>query len=110
LEEIVVVGYGTQVKRNVTGSISSVDLAGSVDDASLTEAMSGVPGLLFTETGRPGQVGQILVRGQNSLSGDNSPLIVLDGIIFNGNLNDINPRDIMSMEVLKDASSTAIYG
>jgi TonB-linked SusC/RagA family outer membrane protein len=110
LDEVVVVGYGTQVKRNVTGSIASADLSQSGDDIAVTEAMVGVPGVQFTETGRPGQVGDLLVRGQNSLSGSNSPLIVLDGIIFGGNLNDINPRDVQSMEILKDASSTAIYG
>ncbi|WP_169725078.1 SusC/RagA family TonB-linked outer membrane protein [Algoriphagus terrigena] len=110
LDEVVVVGYGTQVKRNITGSITSADLSRSSDDVTVTEAMVGVPGVQFTETGRPGQVGNILIRGQNSLSGSNSPLIVLDGIIFSGNLNDISPRDIQSMEILKDASSTAIYG
>jgi len=110
LEEVVVVGYGTQVKRNITGSIASADLSRSSDDINVTEAMVGVPGVQFNETGRPGQVGNLLIRGQNSLSGSNSPLIVLDGIIFSGNLNDISPRDIKSMEVLKDASSTAIYG
>lgn len=110
LEEVVVVGYGTQVKRNVTGSIASADMSKSSDDVAVTEAMVGVPGVQFTETGRPGQVGNLLIRGQNSLSGSNSPLIVLDGIIFSGNLNDINPRDVQSMEILKDASSTAIYG
>ncbi|MDR7130905.1 TonB-linked SusC/RagA family outer membrane protein [Algoriphagus sp. 4150] len=110
LEEVVVVGYGTQVRRNITGSISSADLSGSNDDVTVTEAMVGIPGVQFNETGRPGQVGNILIRGQNSLSGSNSPLIVLDGIIFGGNLNDINPRDVQAMEILKDASSTAIYG
>ncbi|PZX53076.1 TonB-linked SusC/RagA family outer membrane protein [Algoriphagus ratkowskyi] len=110
LDEVVVVGYGTQVKRNITGSIASADLSRNSDDISVTEAMVGVPGVQFTDTGRPGQVGNILIRGQNSLSGSNSPLIVLDGIIFSGNLNDISPRDIKSMEILKDASSTAIYG
>lgn len=110
LEEVVVVGYGTQVKRNITGSITSADLSRNSDDVSITEAMVGVPGVQFNETGRPGQVGNLLIRGQNSLSGSNSPLIVLDGIIFSGNLNDISPRDIKSMEILKDASSTAIYG
>lgn len=110
LDEVVVVGYGTQVKRNVTGSIASADLSQSGDDAAVTEALVGIAGVQFTDTGRPGQVGNLLIRGQNSLSGSNSPLIVLDGIIFSGNLNDINPRDVQSMEILKDASSTAIYG
>lgn len=110
LSEVVVVGYGTQVKRNVTGSIASIDMSNSTEDVSIAESMTGVPGVQFTETGRPGQIGNLLIRGQNSLSGNNSPLIVLDGIIFNGSLADINPQDIKSMDVLKDASSTAIYG
>lgn len=110
LDEVVVVGYGTQSKRNITGSVASINMENSSDDVTVTEAMTGVPGVQFNETGRPGQVGNLLIRGQNSLSGNNNPLIVLDGIIFNGSLADINPQDIKSMDVLKDASSTAIYG
>src|SRR5690606_27794710 len=60
--------------------------------------------------GRPGQDGEILIRGRKSLSASNSPLVVLDGMIFGGSLSDINPNDIRSIEILKDASSSAIYG
>jgi TonB-linked SusC/RagA family outer membrane protein len=113
LEEVVVVGYGTQSKRSVTGSISSVDMTKQSDlpNTSITQAIRGrVAGVQFTDSGRPGQDGAILVRGQNSLSASNSPLIVLDGIIFNGSLSDINPNDIQTMDILKDASSASIYG
>lgn len=113
LDEVVVVGYGTQSKRLVTGAISKVDMAQTRDlpNTNVTEALRGrVAGVQFTSNGRPGQSGSILVRGPRSLSGDNNPLIVLDGIFFNGSLNDINPNDIESMDVLKDASAAAIYG
>lgn len=110
LDEVVVVGYGQQSKRNITGSISSIDMSDTSEDIDISQSFSGVSGVQFNQTGRPGQVGKILIRGQNSLSGNSEPLIVLDGIIFLGSLNDINPQDIQSMEVLKDASSTAIYG
>ena len=113
LEDVVVIGYGTQSKKMVTGSISSVDLEQTRDlpNTNVTEAMRGrVAGVQFTPNGRPGQSGNILVRGPRSLSGQNNPLIVLDGIFFNGSLNDINPNDIQSIDVLKDASASAIYG
>lgn len=112
LEQVVVVGYGTQSKRNVTGSISSVDMSQSDDlpNTNVAQSLRGVAGVQFTSSGRPGQDGNIIIRGQNSLSATNSPLIVLDGIIFNGSLSDINPQDIQSIDILKDASSASIYG
>jgi TonB-linked SusC/RagA family outer membrane protein len=113
LEEVVVVGYGTQSKRMVTGSIANVDMTkqGDLPNTNITQALRGkVAGVQFTDNGRPGQDGAILIRGQNSLSASNAPLVVLDGIIFNGNLSDINPNDIQSMDILKDASSASIYG
>jgi len=112
LEEVVVVGYGTQSRYNVTGSIVSVDLSktATLPNINITQSLSGVPGVQLTNTGRPGQTGAILIRGQNSLSGSNDPLIVLDGITFGGSLSDINPDDIQSIQVLKDASSASIYG
>ena len=80
-------------------------------NTNVTQALRGqVAGVQFTDNGRPGQNGSILVRGPRSLSGGNDPLIILDGIYFNGSMIDINPNDIESMEVLKDASSAAIYG
>ncbi|WPU96243.1 TonB-dependent receptor [Mucilaginibacter sabulilitoris] len=113
LDAVVVVGYGTQSKRLVTGAISKVDLAQtrSLPNTNVTEALRGrVAGVQFTSNGRPGQNGSILIRGPRSLSGGNDPLIVVDGIFFNGNLSDINPNDIESIDVLKDASAAAIYG
>jgi TonB-linked SusC/RagA family outer membrane protein len=112
LDQVVVVGYGTQSKRKITGSIAQVDMSKTknLPNTNVSQALSGVAGVQFTANGRPGQDGSILIRGQNSLSADNNPLIVVDGIIFNGSLTDINPQDIQSMDVLKDASAASIYG
>src|SRR5690606_6031987 len=113
LDEVVVIGYGTQTRRNVTGSVSKVDMSDTenLPNTNVTQALRGrVAGVQFTDNGRPGQNGTILIRGPRSLSAGNNPLIVLDGIFFNGSLIDINPNDIESMEVLKDASAAAIYG
>jgi TonB-linked SusC/RagA family outer membrane protein len=113
LDEVVVVGYGTQSKRNVTGSVSKVDMKQmeNLPNTNVSQALRGrVAGVQFTDNGRPGQGGSILIRGQRSISAGNNPLVILDGIFFEGSLNDINPGDIESMEILKDASATAIYG
>lgn len=113
LDEVVVVGYGTQSKRNVTGSVSKINMAvtENLPNTSVTQSLRGrVAGVQFTDNGRPGQNGTILIRGPRSLSASNNPLIVLDGTIFNGVISDINPNDISSMEILKDASASAIYG
>jgi TonB-linked SusC/RagA family outer membrane protein len=113
LGEVVVVGYGTQSRRNVTGSVARVDMKQmeNLPNTNVAQALRGrVAGVQFTDNGRPGQGGSILVRGQRSISAGNNPLIILDGIFFEGSLNDINPGDVASMEVLKDASATAIYG
>lgn len=112
LDEVVVVGYGTQSKRNVTGAISSIKMSETenLPNVNVTQSLSGVAGVQFVGSGRPGQDGNLLIRGQNSLSGQNNPLVVLDGIIFDGSLSDINPQDIETIDILKDASSEAIYG
>jgi TonB-dependent SusC/RagA subfamily outer membrane receptor len=114
LKDVVVVGYGTQIKRNVTGAISTVDITKNSNllNTNITQSLNSVAGIQFNGSGRPGQEGTILIRGQNSLLPGvaNNPLIVLDGIIFNGSLSDINPNDIQSLDVLKDASSSSIYG
>lgn len=113
MEEVVVVGYGTQTKKFVTGSVASVDVASTQGqpNSNITQVMRGkVAGVQILDNGRPGQDGEILIRGPRSLSGTNDPLIVLDGIIFGGSLSDINPNDIQNMEILKDASAAAIYG
>ncbi|MDC6366254.1 MULTISPECIES: SusC/RagA family TonB-linked outer membrane protein [Flavobacteriaceae] len=113
LDEVVIVGYGSQSKRNITGAMSSVDVEKvnqSLPNVNIAQSLTGATGVQFIGDGRPGQSGALLIRGQSSLSGSNDPLIVLDGIIFNGELNDINPQDIKTIDILKDASSTAIYG
>ncbi len=113
LEEVVVVGYGTQRRRDVTGSVSRVEMANTenIPNTNVSQALRGsVAGVQILDNGRPGQNGSILIRGPRSLSASNDPLIILDGIIFGGSMADINPNDIQSVEVLKDASAAAIYG
>lgn len=113
MTDVVVVGYGTQSRRNVTGSVSKVDMEDTrkLPNTNISQALRGrVAGVQFTDDGRPGQNGAILIRGPRSLSGGNDPLIVLDGIFFNGTIANINPNDIASIEILKDASAAAIYG
>ncbi|WP_234734222.1 SusC/RagA family TonB-linked outer membrane protein [Tellurirhabdus bombi] len=115
LNEVVVVGYGTQRKSDITGSVASVgsEALREVPVANLQQALQGrAAGLEVQQIGsKPGAGAQIRIRGERSINGSNDPLIVLDGIPFEGgNLNDINPNEVESVEVLKDASATAIYG
>ncbi|GAB2796533.1 TonB-dependent receptor [Rhabdobacter roseus] len=114
LEEVVVVGYGTARKKDLTGAVASVNIEDTrlQPNTNATQMLRGTTaGVQVTDNGRPGQNGSINIRGINSISASNSPLIVLDGIIYaGGSLADINPNDIESIDVLKDASSTAIYG
>ncbi|MDH7460421.1 TonB-dependent receptor [Chitinophagaceae bacterium 26-R-25] len=114
MEQVVVVGYGTQKKKDVTGSVTTVNEKAlrEVPATNIAQALQGrAAGLDIQETGtKPGDGVQIRIRGVRSIAGSNSPLIVLDGIPFGGSLNDINPDDISSVDVLKDASATAIYG
>ncbi|RIJ45407.1 SusC/RagA family TonB-linked outer membrane protein [Maribellus luteus] len=113
IEEVVAIGYGTLKKSDITGSVSSVrgeDLTQMpmqrVDQA-LQGRASGV--LVLNTAGAPGAETTIRVRGMNSINGGNNALVVIDGL-QGGNLNSLNPNDIESMEILKDASATAIYG
>ena len=114
VNEVVVIGYGTQRREAVTGSVANIggEKLNQVAASNAAEALQGrVAGVLMTQTSsKPGAEMQIRIRGQRSLSADNDPLIVLDGIPFMGALSDINPADIKSMDILKDASATAIYG
>lgn len=114
MEEVVVIGYGTAKKSDVTGSIASVggDKLQEMPSTNITYALQNrVAGVDMTQTSsQPGATMQIRIRGTRSLTASNDPLVVLDGIPFMGNLSDINPGDIKSMDILKDASSTAIYG
>ena len=114
LSEVVVIGYGTQSRESVTGSVVSLkgDELNEVQSANFQQALQGrAAGVqIQTTSTRPGAAPQIRIRGVRSLSGDNNPLIVLNGIPFSGSLNDINVNDISSLDILKDASATAIYG
>jgi TonB-linked SusC/RagA family outer membrane protein len=113
LDEVVVVGYGTQKKVNLTGAVTTVDAEQLANrPVTLTSsALQGLaPGVTVTQNlGTPGNDGaNIRIRGLGSISSDNSPLVLLDGIMVD--INDVNPEDIESMSVLKDAASAAIYG
>ena len=114
LNDVVVIGYGTQRREAVTGSVVNVggEKLNQIAASNAAQALQGrVAGVLMTQTSsKPGAEMQIRIRGQRSLSASNDPLIVLDGIPFMGQLSDINPADIKSMDILKDASATAIYG
>lgn len=114
LDEVVVVGYGSQRKSDLTGGITSVNAEQleMVTSNNLLDKLAGqVPGLsITTSNARPGEEQSLRVRGINSLTASNTPLIVLDGIPYNGSLGDIDPETIESLSVLKDASSAAIYG
>lgn len=114
LEETVVIGYGTAKRSDVTGSISSVnqEVLRQIPGSDITYALQGrVAGVEMRSTSStPGASMRIRIRGTRSLSADNEPLIVLDGIPFSGSLQDISTDDVKSIDVLKDASSTAIYG
>ncbi len=116
LDEVVVVGYGTQKKSDITGAVASVS-KDRINNGVATDAIQylqgAVAGLNITPTqagANPESGAVLLIRGRNSISASNDPLIVLDGVTFYGSLSDINPKDIESIEVLKDASSSAIYG
>ncbi|WP_455591998.1 SusC/RagA family TonB-linked outer membrane protein [Bacteroides sp.] len=112
LDEVVVVGYGTQKKANLTGSVASISAEAleSRSVASVSAAMAGtMPGVTSIQTsGAPGaQTGSITIRGKNSINAG-SPLVIVDGVP--GSMNNIDPMDIESITVLKDAASSAIYG
>ena len=116
LDEVVVIGYGTQRKSDLTGSVSSVssEEITQIPTSRVDQVLQGrAAGVQVTQaSGAPGAGTAIRVRGGNSITGSNEPLFVIDGIVVgtNFNLNNINPNDIQSLEILKDASSIAIYG
>ena len=115
LDEVVVVGYGTQRRRNVTGAISSVKIENSplalLPNVNLLDALKGsMPGFDVGTVTTAGSNPSINIRGQNSIRASNSPLVILDGAIFLGSFNELNAADIATVDVLKDASATAIYG
>lgn len=119
-EEVVVVGYGTQQQQDVTGSVSAVS-SDQINEVPVSDPASALQGraagvMVISGSpngesgGRPGSGVTVRVRGRRSLTAGNDPLFVVDGIPFSGGLNDINTENIESIEVLKDASATAIYG
>ncbi|MGZ3754407.1 MAG: SusC/RagA family TonB-linked outer membrane protein [Mucilaginibacter sp.] len=114
MNEVVVIGYGVQKKKDVAGAVTHVDLEGTAKEAvpyvNALEALQGTSGINIGASTTAGASPSIQLRGQNSINANNSPLIVLDGVIFNGDLNEINMDDVASYDVLKDASSAAIYG
>ncbi len=115
LNEVVVVGYGSISRKNFTGSVSTVDVANSpislMPSSNALDALRGtVTGITVSQQQGAGQAPSIVVRGQKSISGGSDPLIVMDGVIFQGSLRDIDPNIVESMSVLKDATSLAAYG
>ncbi len=114
LEDVVVVGYGTQKKTDLTGSVMQVksrDITAVTANNPIQSLQGRVTGVSVVTDSRPGESPTIRIRGNGSISAGNDPLYVVDGFpLMNGSLNELNANDIASIEVLKDASSTAIYG
>ena len=114
IDDVVVVAYGTSSKEAVTGSVTMVksDVIEQRTTSDVTSALEGASAgvQVSSSYGEPGASADILIRGFGSINGNNTPLYVVDGNIFNGNMNDINPADIESMSILKDAASAALYG
>ena len=113
LSEVVVVGYGTMKKSDLTGSVASANLKDfeNAPNTNIAQTLQGtVPGLNIGQSTASGTTPDISIRGESTISGNNSVLVVLDGIIYTSSLSSINPNDIASIDVLKDASATAVYG
>src|SRR5690606_18475523 len=115
LEEVVVVGYGTMRKKDLTGSITQIqaDRLANENPKTVQDILRGTPGIRVGYSPSAKGGGDINIRGRRSVydeGGHNSPLIVLDGMIFYGELSEINPDDIEQIDVLKDASAAAVYG
>ncbi|MEM1124550.1 MAG: carboxypeptidase-like regulatory domain-containing protein [Bacteroidota bacterium] len=114
LDEVVVVGYGTRKKSHNTGAIAQIggDDVAAIQAARVDDALAGkLPGVLIqNQDGAPGADPKIQIRAASSISGTANPLIVVDGYPISGSLATVNPNDIESLEVLKDAASAAIYG
>ncbi len=113
LDQVIVVGYGTQKKSDLTGSVVRVTMEdkSSLANVNLLQALSGAAaGVNVQASSLAGGEPNLSVRGQTSLSANDQPLIVLDGIIYNGSISDINTSDVESIDILKDASAAAVYG
>ena len=113
LDDVVVVGYGTMRKSDVTGAVTRANIQAfeKSTNTNLLQSLQGtVPGLNVGQASSAGSDPGISIRGANTISGSTTVLIILDGIIYTGSLSSINPADIESVDVLKDASATAVYG
>ena len=113
LEEVIAVGYGTMRKSDLTGSVARVSMEDKALQANLNilESLSGASaGINVQQTGAAGGEPDFSIRGKTSLSASDRPLIVIDGIIYNGAINDINVSDVETVDILKDASAAAVYG
>ena len=113
LEEVVVIGYGAVKKKDLTGAIAQVktDKYATQQNTNVLDMLNGTVAGFNSNIGTSASgANEMEIRGPASLSANNSPLVVLDGVIFNGSINDINPSDIETVDVLKDASSAAVYG
>ena len=114
LDEVMVVAYGTAKKSSFTGSASNVD-SKKLELRPITNISKGLEGqttgLLTTSgSGQPGESAKIIIRGYGSINASQDPLYVVDGIPYDGDMSSINPSDIESMTILKDASAGALYG
>ena len=114
LEEVIVVGYGTQKRSDITGTVASIpkERLEKAPNLNIAQAIQGsIPGVMIkTSSAGASPTEDIMIRGRNSIKASNKPLIVVDGLPYEGNIRDINPNDVLSIEVLKDASAAAIYG
>ncbi|RZK46953.1 MAG: TonB-dependent receptor, partial [Pedobacter sp.] len=114
LDQVVVIGYGTQRKADVTGATITVkgETLNEIKAPNLFNQLQGrAAGVdIVNNSSQIGAGGEIRIRGNRSITGNNNPLVVVDGMVYGGSVNDINPDNIASVDVLKDASSTAIYG
>jgi len=112
LDEVIIVGYGTARKKDLTGAITRISTEDNTQSVtSVSELLRGTVAGFSAGMGTSAKGGgSLLIRGEKSIHASNSPLIVLDGVIFNGDLEDINPNDIESIDILKDGSAAAVYG
>ena len=114
LDEVVVVGYGTSTKQSFTGTAAKVDgeVLNRKNVSNVSQALAGESAgvRVINTSGQPGSSATVRIRGIGSVNGNTAPLYVLDGVPYNGNINAINPQDIESTTILKDAAATAIYG
>jgi len=114
LDEVIVVGYGTQKRSDITGTVASLpkERLEKAPNLNIAQAIQGsIPGVMIQTTSAGAAPSEdIMIRGRNSIKASNDPLFVVDGIPYGGSIRDINPTDVLSIEILKDASSAAIYG